>query len=58
MSEELKTCPFCGGKAKMYEDITGQYVVQCKKMCGNNAVMLSEQYKVENRSCRGMEPEG
>lgn len=29
MEEELKPCPFCGGKAKISKDITGPTEVWC-----------------------------
>jgi hypothetical protein len=31
--EELKPCPFCGGKAKFYEKPVGKYIVVCTE-CG------------------------
>lgn len=31
--EKLKPCPFCGGKAQVYQDYTSHYLVQCTK-CG------------------------
>ncbi len=36
MSEELKRCPFCGGKAKLFENEWGEedheeHVIQCEK---------------------------
>ena len=33
MINKIKPCPFCGEKAKLYEDMTGCKVVQCNK-CG------------------------
>lgn len=33
MSEELKPCPFCGGKAILLDTVDGEYYVKCKK-CG------------------------
>ena len=38
MSEiKLKPCPFCGGKADLYLDGRGLYVVQCD-YCGNRTI--------------------
>ena len=28
---ELLPCPFCGGKAKMYQNYMEQYSIQCEK---------------------------
>lgn len=33
VDEKLKACPFCGGKAGLYEDFTGMWLVQCDS-CG------------------------
>lgn len=29
MSEELKKCPFCGGKAEMFNYSEGEWLVHC-----------------------------
>ena len=45
MADDLKSCPFCGGKAELikraYEDNTGYALVSCKA-CGN---MTKQFYK-------------
>ena len=33
ISRDLLHCPFCGGKASLYEDYTGYWLVQCDS-CG------------------------
>ena len=33
ISRDLLPCPFCGGKASLYEDYTGHWLVQCDS-CG------------------------
>ncbi|WP_367882762.1 Lar family restriction alleviation protein [Cloacibacillus porcorum] len=34
---ELKPCPFCGSKAKLYQAYDGSYCVQCTK-CANRTL--------------------
>ena len=31
--KKLKTCPFCGGKAKLYKDYDSVWTIECQK-CG------------------------
>lgn len=49
MSEELKPCPFCGGKAKLIEEkhreYPSTYIVACKGMC-----IRQYPYKDKNRA--------
>ena len=56
MLSKLKPCPFCGGKAKLYQDITGQYVIQCNVCAAtmpscypNNIRWKAEAIKAWNR---------
>ena len=44
---KLLPCPFCGGKAHIYQDYTGMYVAQCDK-CGNGT-LLSDKKTAEMR---------
>lgn len=38
MSEiKLKPCPFCGGKAELFQDYMGWYVIECTA-CGNGTL--------------------
>jgi len=43
MSEpQLKPCPFCGGKAKLIKNPSGQYSVICQQ-CLNSTIWQSEE---------------
>ena len=33
MNEELKPCPFCGGRAELIDTTDGEFYVECRK-CG------------------------
>lgn len=38
MKNKLKPCPFCGDKAKLFEDYSGLFTVQCEK-CGISTLL-------------------
>lgn len=44
---ELKKCPFCGGKAGLYQTYDGRYVVECNE-CGTTCKMSGYKDKVIN----------
>ena len=44
---ELKKCPFCGGKAGLYQAYDGRYVVECNE-CGTRCKMSGYKDKVIN----------
>lgn len=44
---KLKPCPFCGGKAGIYPDYLGYYMVQCNK-CGIRTERKCEESEVIN----------
>ena len=37
--EKLKPCPFCGGEARLFEEIPGGYIIQCQSCCGQIGIM-------------------
>ena len=45
---ELKPCPFCGGKAHIYQDCTGYYVAQCDK-CGIGTLLCGDKRTAKRR---------
>lgn len=44
---KLKPCPFCGGKAGVYQDYHGFYTVQCDK-CGIGTLHKYDEIEVIN----------
>lgn len=52
MSEiELKSCPFCGGKAGLWLDIGKEYSVRCKR-CDARMLASSAESAIKNWNCR------
>ena len=45
---ELKPCPFCGGKAHIYQNYNGYYVAQCDK-CGIGTLLCSDEKTAKRR---------
>ena len=49
--EEIKPCPFCGGKAYVYQ---GMYPwVECEDCCGRNGTSETVEEAIENWNDRG-----
>lgn len=57
MEEELKPCPFCGGKAKISKDITGPTEVWCCNCLTNTGLQSTEDHAIKKWNARPVEDE-